>query len=68
MKAPGAGVLEFRVDDDGSERRVSMQAYWHPAGVVGLLYWYALLPAHAFLFRGSTRAIARRGAVRRSSE
>ncbi len=68
MKAPGAGVLEFRVDDDGSERRVSMQAYWHPAGVVGLLYWYALLPAHAFLFRGSTRTIALRGAVRRSSE
>ncbi len=60
MKAPGSGVLEFTIDDDGKERRVSMRAYWHPAGVWGLLYWYALLPAHALLFRGTTREIVRR--------
>ena len=59
MKAPGSGVLEFTIDDD-SERRIDMRAFWHPAGVFGLLYWYTLLPAHAFLFRGTTREIARR--------
>jgi hypothetical protein len=39
---------------------VSATAYWHPAGVAGLLYWYALVPAHLFLFRGLTRALERR--------
>jgi hypothetical protein len=59
MKAPGAGVLEFVVKPlaSGSGSSVSATAYWHPAGVPGLLYWYALVPAHLFLFRGMTRAI-----------
>lgn len=60
MKAPGAGVLEFTVDDLGAERRVDVQAYWHPAGVWGLLYWYCTLPFHAVLFRGMARAIGTR--------
>jgi hypothetical protein len=42
--------------------RVSATAYWHPAGVWGLAYWYALVPAHAFIFKGLTRAILRRAA------
>lgn len=61
MKAPGAGVLEFDVEpmpDGGS--RLQITAYWHPKGFRGLAYWYALVPAHLFLFRGWTRAIARR--------
>jgi uncharacterized protein YbjT (DUF2867 family) len=60
MRAPGAGVLEFRVDDADAVRRVTMHAYFHPAGVWGLSYWYALMPFHAWLFRGTTREIARR--------
>lgn len=63
MKAPGAGVLEFRIADQGHQREIVMHAYWHPAGVWGLLYWYLTLPVHAFLFRGSVRAIARRAAA-----
>jgi len=59
MKAPGAGVLEFIIVDEGARRRIFMRAYWHPAGVWGLLYWYALLPVHAFLFNGTARAIVR---------
>jgi hypothetical protein len=57
MKSPGAGVLEFVITDHGDHREVSATAYFHPAGVWGLLYWYALIPAHAFIFRGMTRAI-----------
>ena len=38
-------------------------AYWHPAGVAGLAYWYALVPAHLFIFRGLTRAIMRRASA-----
>jgi hypothetical protein len=59
MKAPGAGVLEFQIADLGDQRRVSVHAYWHPAGVWGLLYWYLTLPVHAYIFRGTARAIAR---------
>lgn len=60
LRAPGAGVLEFTVDDLGAERRISVQAYWHPAGVWGLLYWYATLPVHALLFRGTAGRIKER--------
>jgi uncharacterized protein YbjT (DUF2867 family) len=61
MKAPGAGVLEFVVKPgpDGAGSSVSATAYWHPAGILGLAYWYALVPAHLFLFKGLTRAIQR---------
>jgi hypothetical protein len=61
MKAPGAGVLEFvvRPGPGGAGSTVSATAYWHPAGVLGLLYWYALVPAHLFLFRGLTRSVQR---------
>ncbi len=59
MKAPGAGVLEFSIAEN-DERTVSVDAFFHPAGVWGLLYWYALLPFHAFLFRGITHEIAER--------
>lgn len=63
MKAPGAGVLEFDIDDtDDGRRTITATAYFHPAGVWGILYWFALLPFHAFVFRGVTRAIARRAA------
>ncbi len=61
MKGPGAGVLEFTVGPgpDGAGSAVSATAYWHPAGVPGLVYWYGLGPAHAFLFQGLTRTIQR---------
>ena len=63
MKAPGAGVLEFVVQPQGTGTSVSATAYWHPAGVWGLVYWYALVPAHVFIFKGLTRAILRRAAL-----
>ena len=64
MRAPGAGVMEFDIEPVDAERtRVTVTAYWHPQGVWGLLYWYALVPAHRFVFRGMTREIARRAEV-----
>ena len=60
MRGPGSGVLEFVISDRGEHRTLSTTAYWHPAGPAGLLYWYALLPVHTFLFRGLADAIARR--------
>lgn len=60
MRGPGSGVLEFEIDDLGDHRVLRATAYWHPAGPAGLIYWYSLLPIHAFLFRGMTSAIAKR--------
>jgi uncharacterized protein YbjT (DUF2867 family) len=61
MRAPGSGVLEFElVPRPGGGTTVNATAYWHPQGVWGLSYWYAMVPAHLFIFRGMTEAIARR--------
>jgi hypothetical protein len=61
MRAPGSGILEFVIDPLESGRsRVTATAYWHPAGVLGLAYWYSLELAHQFIFRGLTQEIARR--------
>jgi len=67
MRAPGSGVLEFELEPEGQGTRIRATAYWHPAGVWGLLYWYALVPAHLFIFAGMTRAIARRAEARARS-
>lgn len=64
MGAPGAGVLEFELDALAPSRtRVTATAFWHPAGVRGLLYWYALIPAHLVIFDGLTRTILERAAA-----
>lgn len=60
MKGPGSGVLEFIIRDKGNTRTVTATAYWHPAGPLGLLYWYTCLPAHLFLFKGLTKQITKR--------
>ena len=61
LKAPGAGIIEFDVARLPAGRtRVTVTAYWHPQGVWGLLYWAVLVPFHLFIFKGMTRAIARR--------
>ncbi len=60
MRAPGAGVLEFEIEKiDHRHSNIQATAYWHPAGVYGLLYWYALELAHLFIFKGMTRAVAK---------
>jgi uncharacterized protein YbjT (DUF2867 family) len=64
MKAPGAGVLEFEIEATATgERRIAVTAYWHPAGVWGLAYWYAMFPAHLVLFDALVKEISRRAVV-----
>lgn len=61
MKVPGAAVLEFELDPiDEQHTRISLTAHWHPAGVWGLLYWFAFKPSHFIVFNGMVRAIAER--------
>ena len=61
MKAPGSGILEFELEPLAQGgTRLTETAYWHPRGIWGLLYWYAMVPAHLFLFRRMTRVMVRR--------
>jgi uncharacterized protein YbjT (DUF2867 family) len=60
MKAPGLGRLEFNIVDKGAYRELDIRAWWHPAGLWGLLYWFAMMPAHLFIFKGMTKAIVKR--------
>ena len=60
MRVPGRAWLEFEVLPDVGGALVHQTAVFEPAGLSGLLYWYALLPVHAVIFGGMLRAIAQR--------
>lgn len=63
MKLPGRAWLEFDVEPAGERAtRIRQAATFEPAGMLGLLYWYSLLPVHAVIFSGMLREIARRAA------
>jgi lipocalin/uncharacterized protein YbjT (DUF2867 family)/ligand-binding SRPBCC domain-containing protein len=66
LKLPGRGWLEFRVEplDDGARSLIRQTASFDPRGVAGRLYWYAVLPLHALIFRGLLRRIAEQAAPR----
>jgi hypothetical protein len=61
MKAPGDALLEFNIRPQGQGRIVlEMVARFLPRGLTGILYWYALLPAHQWLFEGMLKTLAQR--------
>jgi len=60
MKLPGRAWLQFEVDDADGSSRIRQTAIFDPVGLAGLLYWYALYPVHAWIFRGMLREVARR--------
>lgn len=61
LKLPGRGWLEFRVTPlgDGERSLLRQTATFDPRGLTGRLYWYAVLPLHALVFRGLLQRIAR---------
>jgi hypothetical protein len=60
MKMPGDGLLEFLLRPlGGKETELIVAIQYLPAGLAGLVYWYALYPVHEVLFRGMLRNIAR---------
>jgi uncharacterized protein YbjT (DUF2867 family) len=62
MRLPGRAWLQFEVDGDADGSRIHQTAVFDPSGVAGFVYWYALLPLHAFVFRGMLAGIARTAA------
>lgn len=60
MKLPGVAVLGFAIGARGEGVSVlTMTARFRPRGLLGLLYWYAVLPAHHLVFSGMLRGIRR---------
>jgi uncharacterized protein YbjT (DUF2867 family) len=59
MKLPGRAWLQFEVDPLATGARIRQTALFEPRGLLGTLYWYALYLAHALIFRGMLRGIAR---------
>ncbi|MEP7215460.1 MAG: SDR family oxidoreductase [Anaerolineaceae bacterium] len=61
MRLPGTAILEFEVVPFGDRAsRLITSARFHPAGVLGLLYWNSLTPMHKQIFRRMPEAMARR--------
>ena len=58
MKVPGKAWLEFDLQKD----RLVQTAHFLPRGLLGRLYWYAVLPFHALVFGGLGRKILERAA------
>ena len=65
MRVPGAAVLELEVRPDvgGATSTIVATAYFHPAGVWGLLYWLSLKPIHARIFKRLAVRLAERAEV-----
>jgi len=64
MRLPGEALLSFDLAEEArgdgpSLVRVRQTAAFLPKGLLGLLYWYAVLPLHGFVFRGMLRGIRR---------
>ncbi len=58
MKVPGRAWLQFEVEPNGTGSFIRQTAIFDPAGLGGLLYWYALFPVHRWIFGGMLRQIA----------
>ena len=55
MILPGEAWLEFKLDEN---QILHQTATFRPLGLLGRLYWYSVLPFHAFIFKGMIRNIA----------
>jgi uncharacterized protein YbjT (DUF2867 family) len=59
MRLPGLAWLELVVDHDDAGNTVFRQrALFHPHGLPGHLYWWAIKPFHGLVFGGMQRNIA----------
>ena len=58
MKVPGRAWLQFEVEPTDHGSMIRQTAIFDPAGLFGLLYWYALYPIHYCIFKGMLHQIA----------
>ena len=61
MKLPGQAALEFNIEPapSGESTTLHMTARFKPKGLLGLAYWYSVLPLHHFVFNGMLKGMKR---------
>ena len=55
MKLPGEAWLEFTINE---KQILTQTATFRPLGLLGRMYWYAVLPFHGLIFRGMIKRLA----------
>lgn len=58
MKVPGEAWLQFKFEQENHEWFLVQTATFRPKGILGRLYWYALVPFHFFIFKKMAKALA----------
>lgn len=66
MKLPGVATLSFDIEpaqvfapDRPNRCTIVMTARFRPRGLLGIAYWYAVLPLHGLVFRGMLAGLVR---------
>jgi uncharacterized protein YbjT (DUF2867 family) len=62
MRLPGIATLGFDIVPHAihpNRSTITMTARFRPRGLLGIAYWYAVLPLHTIVFNGMLRGIAR---------
>ncbi|MGE0144186.1 MAG: SDR family oxidoreductase [Planctomycetota bacterium] len=67
MRLPGIALLSIDVEAIDTRSRLSLTARFKPRGLLGIAYWYSVLPLHAFVFAGMLRGL-KRAAEREGTE
>ncbi len=52
MRLPGEAWLEFKIVSTDAGDQFVQTATFRPRGLLGRLYWYAVLPFHGYIFNG----------------
>lgn len=58
MRLPGVAWLELRVLEHRGETVYGQRAIFHPCGLAGHLYWWAVTPLHTLIFGRMLRNVA----------
>jgi uncharacterized protein YbjT (DUF2867 family) len=59
MKLPGEAWLELRIIEKDGNNFLKQTATFRPKGLLGRIYWYAVMPFHFFVFDGMAGNIAK---------
>jgi uncharacterized protein YbjT (DUF2867 family) len=61
MKLPGVATLSFEIKPRAdNQSTIVMIARFRSRGLLGIAYWYAVLPLHGIVFRGMLNGLVRR--------
>jgi uncharacterized protein YbjT (DUF2867 family) len=60
MRLPGVAELDFQLEEAAQDKtKIVMTARFRPRGLLGLAYWYAVLPLHGLVFPVMLKGIAK---------